>query len=195
MATAARALRVLIADDDIDTVDSTARLLKLGGFEVVTASTGLSALTLAAVFRPELVLLDIAMPGQDGYATAQRIQHLSMPRRPYIVAVTAWATQDHKRRSAQAGFDLHLTKPVDGETYQTLAALVQTFTRVEERFRVFSAQQRPIATELIFQQGDGQYLPRNSGRYSRRLGEGQLDRPRRSLARANLYMAGQRSVL
>ena len=80
MATAARALRVLIADDDIDTVDSTAKLLKLGGYEVVTASTALSALTLAVVFRPELVLLDIAMPGQDGYATAQRIQHLSMPR-------------------------------------------------------------------------------------------------------------------
>jgi len=69
MATAARALRVLIVDDDIDTVDSTAMLLKLRGREVVTASTGLSALTLAAVFRPELVLLDIAMPGQDGYAT------------------------------------------------------------------------------------------------------------------------------
>ena len=66
--------------------------------------------------------------------------------------MTAWATQGHKRRSAQAGFDLHLTKPVDGETYQTLAALAQTFSRVEERFRVFSAQQRPIATELIFQQ-------------------------------------------
>ena len=152
MATAARALRVLIVDDDVDTVEGTAMLLKLGGHEVVTASTGLSALTLAAVFRPELVLLDIAMPGQDGYATAQRIQHLSMPRRPYIVAVTGWATQDHKRRSARAGFDLHLTKPVDGETYQTLAALVLTSNRVEERFHVLSSQQRAIATELMLQQ-------------------------------------------
>ena len=75
-----------------------------------------------------------------------------MPRRPYIVAVTGWATQDHKRRSARAGFDLHLTKPVDGETYQTLAALVQTSSRVAERSRVRSAQQRAIATELILQQ-------------------------------------------
>jgi len=152
MAAAARALRVLIVDDDIDTVDSTAMLLRLGGHEVVTASSGLSALTLAAVFRPELVLLDIAMPGQDGYATAQRIQQLSVPRRPYIVAVTGWATQNHKRRSARAGFDLHLTKPVDGETHQTLAALVLTSNSVEERYRVFSAQQRAIATELILQQ-------------------------------------------
>ena len=120
--------------------------------EVVTASSGLSALTLAAVFRPELVLLDIAMPGQNGYATAQRIQQLSVPRRPYIVAVTGWATQNHKRRSARAGFDLHLTKPVDGETHQTLAALVLTSNSVEERYRVFSAQQRAIATELILQQ-------------------------------------------
>src|SRR4249919_2014755 len=93
VATAARCLRVLIVDDEPDTVDTTALLLSLDGHEVETANDGPKAIDRAAAFRPDLVLLDIGMPTLDGYAVARRIHGLALPPRPYIAAVTGYGTR------------------------------------------------------------------------------------------------------
>ena len=149
MADATRSMRVMVVDDSADTVTATAMLFRLDGHEVMTAESGMAALALAPLFRPELILLDIGMPEQDGYATAQRIQRLPLRHRPYIVAVTGYGTKADKRHAAQAGFDLHLTKPVSLETYQGLVALLQTSRSVVERSRLLTARQRAAAAELM----------------------------------------------
>jgi len=147
-----RPLRVLVVDDSPDTLESTALLLKLDGHEVATATTGPDALILFKAFRPELALLDIVMPGLNGYAVAQRIQDLSLPRKPYLVAVTGHAEQHTKHRSAEAGFDLHLKKPVPVETYTALAGLLRGSKSAVERGRSSNAHSRVVATELALQQ-------------------------------------------
>jgi CheY-like chemotaxis protein len=152
MANAARSMRVLVIDDDADTVYATAELLRLNGHEVLTADSGMGALALMPRFRPELVLLDIGMPEQNGLAVAQRIHQLALVPRPYLVAVTGYGTSDDRRRSALAGFDLHLTKPVGPEVYEGLVGLLQTSPRDVARSRVPTARDRAIATDLILQQ-------------------------------------------
>jgi len=147
-----RPIRVLVVDDSPDTVESTALLLKLDGHEVATATTGPDALILVKVFRPELALLDIVMPGLNGYAVAQRIQDLSLPRKPYLVAVTGHAEQHTKQRCAEAGFDLHLGKPVQPETYTALAGLLRGSKSAVERPRSVNGHSRLIATDLLLQQ-------------------------------------------
>ena len=154
MATAARCLRVLIVDDEPDTVDTTALLLSLDGHEVETANDGPNAIALAATFRPDLVLLDIGMPTLDGYAVARRIQGLAPPPRPYIAAVTGYGTRDDRFRAGEAGFDLHLLKPVEPDTYRGLAALLQTSMGIVNRARTLAAQHRETATQLMFLQLD-----------------------------------------
>jgi len=152
MANAARSMRVLVIGDDADTVYATAELLRLNGHEVLKADSGMGALALMPRFRPELVLLDIGMPEQNGLAVAQRIHQLALVPRPYLVAVTGYGANDDKRRSALAGFDLHLTKPVGPEVYQGLVALLQTSPRDVARSRVPTARDWAIATEVILQQ-------------------------------------------
>ena len=150
MSDATRCMRVMVVDDSEDTVEAMAMLFRQDGHEVVTAGSGASALALASLFRPELVLLDIGMPEQDGYATAQRIQRLALPRRPYLVAITGYGTIEDKRRSAQAGFDLHLTKPVAGDTYQGLVALLQTSRSLVDRVHALTARHRAVATSCCW---------------------------------------------
>ena len=152
MATAG--LRVLIVDDEPDTVDTTALLLSLDGHEVETANDGSDAIGLAAAFRPELVLLDIGMPTLDGYAVARQIQGLALPPKPYIAAVTGYGTRDDRFRTGEAGFDLHLLKPVEPDTYRGLAALLQTSGGIVNRARTLGAQHRETATQLMFLQLD-----------------------------------------
>jgi len=152
MAAATRSMRVMVVDDSADTAQAMAMLLQLDGHEVITASSGKGALDLAPLFRPELVLLDLAMPEQDGYAVAQRIQRLPLRQRPYIVAVTGHGTKEDKRRCGQAGFDLHLTKPVGLETYQALVALLQTSRSLVEHSHVLTVRHRAVVAELMLAQ-------------------------------------------
>jgi len=152
--TAARRLRVLIVDDEPDTVDTTALLLSLDGHEVETANDGPNAIARAAAFRPDLVLLDIGMPTLDGCAVARRIHGLALPPRPYIAAVTGYGTRDDRYRTGEAGFDLHLLKPVEPDTYRGLAALLQTSNGMVNRARTLAAQHRETATQLMFLQLD-----------------------------------------
>lgn len=115
--------RVLVADDNHDAADTLALLLELDGHEVRTAYDGHSALALAETFRPAVGLLDIGMPGLDGYRLAAALRE-RLGSGPVLVAMTGWGQDDDKRRATEAGFDHHMIKPVDPDLLsRTLAAL------------------------------------------------------------------------
>jgi CheY-like chemotaxis protein len=105
-------LRVLVVDDNIDAARALGRLLELLGHQVTLAHDGPEAIATADAVRPELVLLDIGLPGMDGHAVATRLRDAGH-RRAALVALTGHGQEDHRRRSTDAGFDHHLVKPVD----------------------------------------------------------------------------------
>ena len=111
-------LRVLVVDDHADGATSMCRLLRVLGYDARQASDGLAGLDAAAEFRPDVVLLDLGMPGLDGYEVARRLNALKKERRFRIVAVTGWGQESDRERSREAGFDLHLVKPLDAGVLQ-----------------------------------------------------------------------------
>ena len=107
--------RVLVVDDNRDAAESLAMLLELDNCTVSVAHDGLQALEALESFKPQLALLDIGMPGMDGYELARRIRATRLGREVQLVALTGWGQADDKKRAAESGFDQHLTKPVDPE--------------------------------------------------------------------------------
>ena len=105
--------KVLIVDDNVDGADSLASLLSLIGHDARTAHNGPAALGVVADFRPQVVVLDIGMPGMNGYEVARRVRAATGPDCPTLVALTGWGAEEDRRQSREAGFDHHLTKPVD----------------------------------------------------------------------------------
>jgi CheY-like chemotaxis protein len=112
--------RVLIADDNVDAAESLALLLRFSGHCVVVAHDGLAALRLAARERPDVVVLDIGMPGMNGYEVARSLRREDWGRALRLIAVTGWGQDEDKRRAAAAGFDTHLTKPFEPEHLEAL---------------------------------------------------------------------------
>ncbi|MCZ2497442.1 response regulator [Xylophilus sp. Kf1] len=108
-------LRVALADDNVDGAETLAALLELDGYEVRVAHDGLAALDLVRDYRPDAVFLDIGMPGLNGYEVARqlRAEQAADHPQPILVALTGWGGADDKKRAIEAGFDRHLTKPVD----------------------------------------------------------------------------------
>jgi PAS domain S-box-containing protein len=107
------AKRVLVVDDNTDAAASLSLLLRSLGHETHTVHDGLEAVKAAQEFNPDIVLLDIGMPGLDGYEVARRLRALKRERRFRIIAVTGWGQEADRQKSQEAGFDLHLVKPVD----------------------------------------------------------------------------------
>jgi PAS domain S-box-containing protein len=105
--------RILVADDNQDAADSLAMLLQAAGHEVATAHGGETALSIASSFQPGVALLDIGMPDLDGYEVAKRIRSAPWGRDMHLIAVTGWGQEEDKRRALGAGFDYHLTKPIE----------------------------------------------------------------------------------
>lgn len=106
------AYRILVVDDNRDSANSLAMLLKLAGNETTTAYDGLDAVETAATFRPDVILLDIGLPKLDGYRACRRIREQFCGSSPIIVALTGWGQAEDKRRSQEAGFNAHMVKPV-----------------------------------------------------------------------------------
>lgn len=121
-AAAAPRRRVLVVDDNRDSADSMTMLLRLRGHEVRTVYDGETALTAAAEFRPEVVLLDIGLPRLDGYEVARRLRAAPGGGAVLLAAMTGYGTDDDKHRARQAGFDRHMTKPVDPDALHRLLA-------------------------------------------------------------------------
>jgi PAS domain S-box-containing protein len=113
--------RVLVVDDNRDSAESIALLAEIWGHEVRTALDGPSALEIAAAYRPEVILLDIGLPGMDGYEVARRLRQRAGGG-PVLVAMTGYGMEEDRRRSREAGFDHHLVKPVDPEGLRALLA-------------------------------------------------------------------------
>ena len=109
----APARRILVADDNTDVVESLAMLLRVTGHEVEIAHDGLEAVELAARFRPDVVLLDIGMPGLDGYAACRRIRQHPWGKNMVIVALTGWSQDGDRGKAEEVGFNGHLVKPVE----------------------------------------------------------------------------------
>ncbi|MGH7287620.1 MAG: ATP-binding protein [Myxococcota bacterium] len=106
-------VRILVVDDNRDSVESLSLLLETLGNEVRTAHDGLEAVKLAKEQQPELVLLDLGLPGLNGYDVAREIRRLPWSKGTVLVALTGWGQEEDRRRTAEAGFDHHLGKPVD----------------------------------------------------------------------------------
>ncbi len=115
--------RVLVVDDNVDVADSLAILLRLRGHEVDTAYDGPAALKRAGAFHPEVVLLDIGLPGLDGYQVASRLRRRRRTASALLVALTGYGQEEDQSRALAAGFDRHLIKPVDPRVIYELLAL------------------------------------------------------------------------
>jgi PAS domain S-box-containing protein len=112
--------RILVADDNQDAANSLAMILGLGGHEVRVAHDGRAALSLAKTFRPDAVLLDIGMPLLTGYEVAQALRQEPWAAGMCLVALTGWGQESDRKRAIAAGFDHHLTKPVDTGVLEAL---------------------------------------------------------------------------
>lgn len=118
--------RVLIADDNEDSADSLAMLLRMEGHEVMVVHDGPGALAAIASFAPEIALLDIGMPGLNGYEVAQKIRELEPATPVKLIAVTGWGQHSDKARARASGFDHHFTKPVEPERLMDLLRETET---------------------------------------------------------------------
>lgn len=106
-------LRILVVDDNVDAAESISQLLRAAGHETYVAHDGLQAIDESARLDPDIVLLDIGLPHLNGYEVARAIREHCDGDQPWIIALTGWGQAEDKRRAAEAGFDKHLTKPVD----------------------------------------------------------------------------------
>ncbi|HWY88630.1 MAG TPA: CHASE3 domain-containing protein [Gemmataceae bacterium] len=112
--------RVLVVDDNQDSAESLGMLLRLRGNEVRTAYDGLAAIEAARAFHPEVVVLDIGLPGMNGYDVARQMRKMPELQGALLIAQTGWGQDEDRRRSEEVGFDAHLVKPVDAAALQDL---------------------------------------------------------------------------
>jgi CheY-like chemotaxis protein len=113
--------RVLVVDDNRDAADTLAAIMRAAGHQVQVAYAGEEAVETARIFRPDLVLLDIGLPGMNGYDVARKLREELSHRSLALVALTGYGQEEDKRRAREAGFDAHLVKPVN---FQLLEAIL-----------------------------------------------------------------------
>jgi signal transduction histidine kinase/ActR/RegA family two-component response regulator len=119
-------LRILVADDNTDVADSLGMLFKALGAEVQVVYDGMAALGAIGDFEPAVVVLDLGMPGMDGYEVARQIRQQHRFREVTLIALTGWGEEADRQRSRAAGFDHHLVKPVDPEVLQRMLASLKS---------------------------------------------------------------------
>ncbi len=122
--------RILVVDDNVDGAESLAMLLDFSGHETRTAHSGPEALGAAREFHPEVVFLDIGLPGMNGYEVAKHFRREPVFNGIVLVALTGWGSAEDKQRSAEAGFDFHMTKPVEAGAMASVLARFSTLGAV-----------------------------------------------------------------
>lgn len=120
--------RVLVVDDNVDAAEGLTRVLQLLGHEVHQSADGATAVNIVRYLEPDVVFMDIGMPGMNGLEAAQHIRRLSLAKQPLICALTGWGQDADRERSHAAGIDRHLVKPIDHDTLQSVLAQVRVAT-------------------------------------------------------------------
>jgi CheY-like chemotaxis protein len=115
---------VLVVDDHADAADSLAVLLRMEGHDVRVARNGPAAVEAAQADPPDVVLLDLGMPGMDGFEVARRLRQ-GPAAKTFIAALTGWGQEEDRRRTREAGFDHHLVKPADPDDLRELLARIE----------------------------------------------------------------------
>jgi signal transduction histidine kinase/CheY-like chemotaxis protein len=110
--------RILVVDDNQDAAEMLALMLERSGYSTTTAHDGHQAVAAARASMPDAIILDIGLPGMSGYEVAQRMRQDPLLASAVLIALTGWGTQEDKRKALAAGFDLHMTKPVDVDDLQ-----------------------------------------------------------------------------
>ena len=113
--------QILLIEDNVDARDALRVLLELDGYDVEAAGDGPEGLEIARAKMPAVALIDIGLPGIDGYEVARRLRSLTGPR-CYLVALTGYSDPEDRRRAEEAGFDAHVVKPVDPDELTRLLA-------------------------------------------------------------------------
>ena len=113
-------LRILVVEDNRDAADSLRMLLELLGHQVTVAYSGPDGVNMAGEWNPDVVLCDIGLPGLNGYGVASELRRNPVTARAHLIAVTGYGQEEDRRRAHEAGFDHHLTKPVDPSELQPL---------------------------------------------------------------------------
>jgi len=116
--------RILVVDDQCDVADALAKLITALGYEAKAVYDGQHALDEVARSRPDMALIDLGMPGLDGYEIATRIRELRGGLPMILVAVTGWTRREDKQRAYECGFDLHVSKPMTIETLEELLNII-----------------------------------------------------------------------
>jgi CheY-like chemotaxis protein len=120
-------LRVLIVDDNVDSVTAMSMLLEVDGYDVRVAHEALAALEIVAQFEPEVILLDLGLPGMNGLELARALRKLPVAANALLIAVTGYGQPSDRQRSQDAGFNHHLVKPVSsGEIVRVIASHFST---------------------------------------------------------------------
>jgi CheY-like chemotaxis protein len=123
--------RILVVDDLAASAETLMTLLEMEGFQVRIASEGMTALKIAEEFKPDVVLLDIGLPGMNGFEVAHRLRTLPESRDALLIALTGYGEAESRSRSAQAGFDFHMVKPADVNLLLSMLANPQQARRAK----------------------------------------------------------------
>ncbi|MEJ8840058.1 hybrid sensor histidine kinase/response regulator [Ramlibacter sp. AN1133] len=124
-----KGVRVLVVDDNVDGAETMAQFLRILGYETLTEHDGLAAVSAAATFRPDVVVLDIGLPRLNGHEAARRIRQTPGGSEILLIAVSGWGQAEDRRKSKEAGFDRHFVKPVELETLMEVMALAHDARR------------------------------------------------------------------
>jgi CheY-like chemotaxis protein len=132
---------VLVVDDNQDAADSLCMLLRMWGYDCLVAYDGVAGLALACDYRPDCLLLDIAMPGMDGYTLATRVREQPSLRHVKLVALTAYSDKTHLQRSREAGFDFFITKAADPSQFERLLEMLSRAVRFTDKSEEMDRQE------------------------------------------------------
>ena len=142
--------RVLIAEDHVDSATGIGRLLRLYGYEVMIVTDGRDAVRAAMLFVPHAALIDLTLPGLDGFDVASQLRALTATSTCRLIAMTGWTADEYADRARAAGFDEHLVKPISADALlHALAAIPATPRPASPK----PSEQRPSRADRIEAQG------------------------------------------